>query len=148
MLRYISLLSFLLICLSSKSQNLTIYKSDKSVDETAAMITKIIKAGDLHFIEMVSHDEICMKRGIQMSPTKIILFEDPEVSALLIACQPTAAIDLPLRIIVWEENEDVYVGYMDPRLMTKRFMLASCEEYVGQLARLMIRVTTDAIRQL
>jgi uncharacterized protein (DUF302 family) len=133
---------------SSFTQNLTIFKSEKSVDETASMIVNVIKEGDLIFFETVNHDEIASTRGVSMKATRSILFEDPDLTTTLINCQQTAALDLPLEILVWEENGDVYIGFIDPKFMVKRFMIQGCDEVIIELSRLMVRVTTDAMRQL
>ncbi|MFT6867125.1 MAG: hypothetical protein ACJA08_001964 [Cyclobacteriaceae bacterium] len=142
-------LSFaILIFISSAlpAQNLTIYKSSIGVQETTDKIVSIIKKQELIFFETVSHDEIAKLRGIEISPTRSILFEDPDLSTALISCQQTTALDLPLEILVWEEYGDVYIGFMDPKFMKKRFMIMGCDETIDALTKLMVRVTNDALR--
>lgn len=148
MIRFFAILTLVCAANCLASQNLTIYRSDKSVDETAQKIVEVIQEKGLLLFETVSHDEIAQNRGVQMSPTRSILFEDPDLITTLIKCQPTVALDLPLEILVWEENEDVYVGFIDPKFMIKRFMITGCEETVQELTMLMVRITTDAMRQL
>ncbi|MEP0367270.1 MAG: DUF302 domain-containing protein [Cyclobacteriaceae bacterium] len=139
--------TFLLVCLSSQAQNLTIYKSSLSVQETTDKIVGIIKDKGLMFFETVSHDAIAKERGKEIPPTRSILFEDPDLTTALISCQQTTALELPLEILVWEEYGDVYIGFMDPKFMRKRFMVLGCDETIDALTRLMIRVTNDALKE-
>lgn len=118
------------------------------MDVTTEMIIQVIKDRDLIFFETVSHDEIATARGLSLSPTRSILFEDPDLTTTLIGCQQTAALDLPLEILVWEEHGDVYIGYIDPKFMVKRFMIQDCDATIEELTRLMVRITMDAMRQL
>ena len=79
--------------------------------------------------------------------TNVILFEDPELTSALISCEQTSALDLPLKVMVWEENEDVYIGFIDPAFMRKRFMIQDCPEILQKMTGLMVRVVNEAIRQ-
>ena len=48
---------------------------------------------------------------------------DPTNQQWWVKCRPTTALDMPLKILVWEEYDDVYIGFIDPKFMKKRFML-------------------------
>lgn len=148
MIRFITALIFLFPTFFSLAQNLTIYRSESSVDETAQKIVQVIKDKDLIYFETVSHDQIARERGVNLDPTRSILFEDPDLTTELLLCKQTAAHDLPLEIIVWEENGDVYIGFMDPKVMLKRFMISGCNENLELISKLMVRVTMDALRAL
>jgi uncharacterized protein (DUF302 family) len=137
-----------LLTLGLKAQTLSIYKSDKSVEETTAVIEGIIKKMHLVYFETVPHDKIAAKRGVTISPMREILFEDAGMSTALIECQPTTALDLPLKVLVWEENGDVYLAFVDPRFMKKRFMLTGCEELVDDMGALLSKVVVDSMRAI
>lgn len=131
------------------AQNLSVYRSEAKVDQTVDRLVAVIEENDdLIFFETVSHDKIAKKRGLKLAPTRSILFEDPELTTALINCQQTVALDLPLEILVWEEHGDVYIGFMDPRFMKRRFMISGCDDTIEALSRLMTKVAMDAIRQL
>ncbi len=132
----------------SYSQNLSIYKSKKGVEETSEALVQLIKERGLEYFETVSHDKLAKDRGIDIAPTRVIMFEDSELTSKLITCQQTTALDLPLKILVWEENEDVYIGFIDPSDMEKRFMLNDCHDSVVAMSRLMIRLVTDVMRAM
>ena len=127
-------------------QNLTIFKSSNSVSQTTEKLVSLIKQHELVYFETVVHDEIASKRNLEISPTRVVLFEDPDLITGLIQCNQTTALDLPLKILVWEENEDVYIGFVDPKLMSKRFLLQDCDDLLDDLARLMLKLANNVIR--
>lgn len=128
------------------AQNLSIYKSDANVEVTTKGLEELIKSYDLTYFETVAHESIAKTRGVDISPTKVILFEDPDLTTELITCQQTTALDLPLKMLVWEENGDVYIGFFDPKDMQKRYMLNGCGDTIEKMTRLMIRLVNDLLR--
>ena len=129
-----------------KGQNMTIYKSKVSVSETTAKIESIIKKKGLIYFETVSHGDIAKDRDIDLEATNVILFEDPVLSSELIVCERTVALDLPLKIMIWEEHGDVYIGYIDPQLMRRRFLINGCNESLNQMTSLMLRIINESLR--
>jgi len=134
--------------LSVWSQTLSVYKSEMDVLGTTNKIEEVIKSYELIFFETVAHDLIAAERGVELGLTREILFEDPDLTTSLIKCQATTALDLPLKILVWEENEDVYVGFIDPKFMKKRFMLSGCEDTVDDMGKLLVKVVVDSMRAI
>ncbi|MEO9871275.1 DUF302 domain-containing protein [Ekhidna sp.] len=139
---------FILITYSNLSaQNLTIYRSSRTVDETVERLVEIIKQKKLAYFETVEHDKVAKEYGVEIPPTRMILFEDPNLMIELVSCRQTTALDLPMKILVWEENEDVYIGFFDPKIMKKRFLLQECEDIITSMSRLKIRVVNEALRE-
>lgn len=128
------------------AQNLTIFKSEASVEVTADQLESVMDSLGLAIFDKVVHDEIVRARGVQIAPTQSLLFEDPDLTAQIIQCQQTTALDLPMEILVWEENGDVYIGFIDPKFMKKRFLIMGCDETLEAMSRLMIRIVNDALR--
>lgn len=140
---------FALVILASlcvSAQNMTIYRSPKSVDATVERLVQIIKNKKLAYFETVAHDEVAKEYGVEIPPTRMILFEDPNLMIELVSCRQTTALDLPMKILVWEENEDVYIGFFDPKVMKKRFMLQECDDIISSMSRLKIRVVNEALK--
>ncbi len=128
------------------SQNLTIYRSSMSVEDTESKLVELIGESGLVYFETVIHDEIAQERDLDIPPTRVVIFEDPDLVTRLIKCNQTTALEMPLKMLIWEENEDVYVGFVDPKLMSKRFLLEGCDDVLDDLARLMVRLASNVIR--
>ncbi|WP_425391235.1 DUF302 domain-containing protein [Ekhidna sp.] len=132
--------------LSLSAQNLTTYRSPKSVDETVEKLVEIIKQKKLAYFETVEHDKVAEEYGVEIPPTRMILFEDPNLMIELISCRQTTALDLPMKILVWEEHGDVYIGFFDPKVMKKRFLLNECDDIITSMSRLKVRVVNEALK--
>lgn len=145
---YLIALSALLFGTALDAQTLSIYKSEKDVAKTTEIVEKVIKDKGLVYFETVDHESIANDRGVDISPMREVLFEDGDLTTSLIKCQPTTALDLPLKILIWEEHGDVYLAYIDPQFMKKRFMLQGCEEIIDDMGKLLSRLTVDATRAI
>ena len=131
-----------------EAQNLTTYRSNKTVEETVDRIVEIIKLKKLVFFETVNHDKVAEEYGVEIPPTRMILFEDPNLMIELISCRQTTALDLPMKILVWAEEGDVYIGFFDPKIMKKRFMLHECVDIITSMSRLKVRIVNEAIKEV
>ncbi|MFY0686823.1 MAG: DUF302 domain-containing protein [Cyclobacteriaceae bacterium] len=128
------------------AQNLTVYRSKVSVQTTTDKLVEIIEKKNLIFFETVSHHAIASERGMDIDSTNVVLFEDPVLTSQLIGCSQTAALDLPMKIMVFEEHGDIYIGYVDPQLMRRRFLINGCHETLNQMTSLMVRVVNETLR--
>ncbi len=137
---------FLLMVFAAESQNLTIFKSNLSVKETTTKLENIILDKGLKFFETVHHHEIAIQKGHEIDSTNVILFEDPDLTSDLILCEQTSALDLPLKLMIWEENGDVYIGYIDPQLMRKRFMIQDCSDTLTKMTAMVVRIVNESLR--
>lgn len=146
-MRFLIAVLLSLIYYHSHAQNLTIYKSPHDVDATVDKLIAIIKQKKLVYFETVAHDKVASEYGYQIPPTRMILFEDPNLMIELVSCRQTTALDLPMKILVWEENEDVYIGFFDPKVMKQRFLLHECDDIISSMSRLKIRVVNEALKE-
>lgn len=145
-MKYLLFVFFSLLVMAGISQQMTVYKSKYSVDETVDRIVEAINQKKLVHFETVNHDKVAEEYGVKIPPTRIILFEDPNLMIELVSCRQTTALDLPMKILVWEENEDIYIGFFDPKVMKKRFMLQQCDDIISSMSRLKVRIVNEVIR--
>ena len=136
-----------IVFFQTSAQNLTIYKSSRTVEETVDKIIDVIKQKKLVYFETVEHDKVAAEYGYEIPPTRMILFEDPNLMIELVSCRQTTALDLPMKILVWEENDDVYIGFFDPKVMKKRFLLHECDDIISSMSRLKVRVVNEALKE-
>jgi len=146
-MRSTAYLILLLATFYSTAQNLTIFKSNLGVRQTTNKLEQLIINKGLKFFETVHHHEVALEKGHQIDSTNVILFEDPDLTSDLINCEQTSALDLPLKLMVWEENGDVYIGFIDPQLMKKRFMIQDCGETLSKMTDIVVRIVNEAIRK-
>lgn len=141
-------LLFLIVQFGLRSQNLTVFRAEASLQETVATIENIVEELELIRFETVVHETIAENVGVNIDSTEVIFFEDPKLTTSLILCEQTTALELPLKIMVWKEDEDTYIGYMDPLMMKRRFLITDCDDTLAQMTKLMVRIVNDTLRKL
>jgi uncharacterized protein (DUF302 family) len=108
-------------------------QSSHSVDETVAKIQQILQAKGLVLFALVDHSGEAAKAGLQMPPTKLLIFGSPKAGTPLMLASPGIAIDLPLKILVAQDAEGkVWLSYNDPAYLIDRHHLAA--EFLAVLA--------------
>ena len=76
----------------------------QSVDGTVAKLEQILQAKGVKLFTMIDHSGEAEKAGLQMRPTKLLIFGNPKAGTPLMIASPSIAIDLPLKILVWEDG--------------------------------------------
>jgi uncharacterized protein (DUF302 family) len=95
--------------------------SNHSVSETVARLKGILQAKAVTVFALVDHSGEAEKVGLKMPPTKLIIFGSPKAGTPLMQAAPSTAIDLPLKILVWEDSQGkVWVSYNNPAYLQKR----------------------------
>jgi uncharacterized protein (DUF302 family) len=95
--------------------------SNHSVNETVEKLKGILQSKGLTLFAMVDHSGEAAKVGMKMRPTKLLIFGSPKAGTPLMLAAPRSAIDLPLKILVWEEAEGkVWVSYNSPAYLQQR----------------------------
>ena len=86
--------------------------SHHSVDLTVEKLKGILQAKGVMLFALVDHSGEAAKVGMKMRPTKLLIFGNPKAGTPLMLAAPSIAIDLPLKILVWEDAEGkVWVSY-------------------------------------
>jgi len=104
-----------------KDSGLIDIQSNHSVDETVEKLKGILQAKGITLFALVDHSGEAAKAGMKMPPTKLLIFGNPKGGTPLMLAAPSTAIDLPLKILVWEDaNGKVWVTYNSPAYLEER----------------------------
>jgi uncharacterized protein (DUF302 family) len=95
--------------------------SNHSVDETVAKLKGILQAKGVALFALVDHSGEAEKMGMKMPNTKLLIFGNPKAGTPLMLAAPSAAIDLPLKILVAEDAQGkVWISYNSPAWLQQR----------------------------
>ncbi|GJM31977.1 MAG: hypothetical protein DHS20C18_09780 [Saprospiraceae bacterium] len=96
--------------------------SDTSVDVTYQRIKDAIATRNFNIIAEVNHGQNAQNIGVDLRPTRLIIFGNPEGGTPLMQSNQRAGIDLPLKILVWEaEDGEVKISYFGAGTITDRY---------------------------
>ncbi len=86
--------------------------SNHSVDQTVEKLKSILQSKGINLFALVDHSGEAEKVGMKMRPTKLLIFGSPKAGTPLMLAAPSVAIDLPLKILVWQDGQGkVWLSY-------------------------------------
>jgi uncharacterized protein (DUF302 family) len=95
--------------------------SNHSVDATVDQLKNILRSKGVTLFALVDHSGEAAKVGLKMLPTKLLIFGSPKAGTPLMLAAPRSAIDLPLKILVWEDSQGkVWISYNSPEYLKDR----------------------------
>ena len=86
-------------------------RSPHSVAETVAKLKTALIARGVTLFAIIDHAAEAEKAGLIMPPTQVVLFGSPSAGTPLMLAAPALALDLPLRILVAEENGETWLSW-------------------------------------
>jgi uncharacterized protein (DUF302 family)/uncharacterized membrane protein YidH (DUF202 family) len=96
-------------------------RSNHSVEQTVQKLEAILQAKGVKLFALVDHSGEAERAGLQMRPTKLLIFGNPKGGTPLMVAAPTTAIDLPLKVLIWQDSDDaVWVSYNSPAYLQSR----------------------------
>jgi uncharacterized protein (DUF302 family) len=98
--------------------------SKHSVDQTVDRLKDMLKAKGVTLFALIDHSGEAAKAGLKMRPTRLLIFGSPKAGTPLMLAAPHSALDLPLKILVWEDDEGkVWLSYNSPEYLKERYDL-------------------------
>ena len=77
--------------------------STQSVDKTVAALEQLLAEKGIQLFALIDHSGEAAKAGFTMPPTKLLIFGTPKAGTPVMLAAPSAAIDLPLKILIWQD---------------------------------------------
>lgn len=119
--------------MASSNNGIVSPRANHPVDETVEKLKTILQAKGVTLFALVDHSGEAEKVGMKMPPTKLLIFGNPAAGTPLMLAAPSIAIDLPLKILVWEDAQGaVWVSYNSPEYLRERHSLP--EELLKNIA--------------
>ena len=105
----------------TKSNGIVNELSNHSIDDTVERLKAMLQASGAVPFGLVDHSGEAEKVGLEMKPTKLLIFGNPKAGTPLMVASPSTAIDLPLKMLVWEDAaSQVWISYNSPEYLQKR----------------------------
>jgi uncharacterized protein (DUF302 family) len=95
--------------------------SKHSVDDTLGKLQNILEAKGIAVFALIDHSGEAAKVGMKMGSTKLLIFGNPKGGTPLMLAAPSIAIDLPLKILIWQDDQEkVWVSYNTTEYLAER----------------------------
>ncbi|HTC72731.1 MAG TPA: DUF302 domain-containing protein [Solirubrobacteraceae bacterium] len=127
--------------MSDRAAELTTKTSPRSVAGTVARLESLAEAKGLQVFAVIDHSGEAEKAGLELRDTKVVIFGSPQAGTPVMQAAPLAALDLPLKVLVWSDGGQTKVTYTAPTALAGRYGLS--EQLSARLAG--IDGLTDAL---
>jgi len=94
-----------------------------SVAESTARLTAIVAAQGMKLFAVIDHSGEADAVGLDLRDTKLVIFGSPETGTPVMEAAPLAALDLPLKILVWLDQGQTKLSYTAPAELAARYRL-------------------------
>jgi len=125
-------------------QGLVVIDSANTMAETEKRLTAAIDAAGLKIAARIDHEANAKSVGLDLAPTVLFIFGNPKAGTGLIEKERTVAIDLPLKILLWDDKGKVKIAYNDPAYIARRHGIDASLPVLGQIAAALQRFATAA----
>jgi uncharacterized protein (DUF302 family) len=115
--------------------------SPRSVAATVSRLTGILSAKGMHVFAVIDQSEQAQAAGLWLRETTLVIFGNPAAGTPVMDAAPLAALDLPLKILIWADGSQTNVTYYAPAAIAARYGLSA--ELAANLAG--IDPLTDAL---
>jgi len=115
--------------------------SPHSVADTVSKLTGMISAKGIRLFAVIDQSAEARQAGLTLRQTTLVIFGSPAAGTPVMAAAPLAALDLPLKVLVWDDDGQTKVSYYSPDALAARHHLGV--GLAGNLAA--VNVLTDAL---
>jgi uncharacterized protein (DUF302 family) len=122
---------------------LTIKVASGTVDEVVSRLTDLVVARGMTLFAVIDHSGAAQDHGLELRDTKVVIFGSPVGGTPVMQAVPVAALDLPLKVLVWDDAGQTRLAYTSPTTLAARYGLPA--DLAAPLAG--IGPLTDALAQ-
>jgi len=97
--------------------------SPRSVGDTVARLTGLLAAKGVQVFAMIDQRAAARTAGLDLRETVLVIFGNPAAGTPVMAAAPLAALDLPLKVLIWDDQGQAKVTYYAPAALAARHHL-------------------------
>ncbi len=140
-----------LVALSSFSllaeESMIRMESPHSVKETADKFVAVVKEKGFNVFARINHQGNAEKVEMNLKPTELIVFGNPKAGTPLILCAQEVAIDLPQKVLVYEDlSGKTWLVYNNPYYLKQRHNMVGCDEMLKKVATALENLASAAVK--
>jgi uncharacterized protein (DUF302 family) len=118
--------------------------SKRSVAETIERLLADLERRSITVFAAIDHAAAARGVGLDLPPETVIVFGNPQAGTPLMQADPTVGIDLPLRILIWDDNGTTMLGCQDPMRLGDDYNLGDAAMRLRQMRALLTELMSTA----
>ena len=123
---------------------LVVIDSANTMAETEKRLIAALDASGLKIAARIDHEANAKSVGLDLAPTVLFIFGNPKAGTVLIEQQRTVGIDLPFKILMWDDIGKIKVAYNNPAYIARRHGLDTSLPVLTQITSTLRRLAETA----
>jgi len=99
--------------------------SPRSVADTVARLEELLSAKNVKLFSVIDQRAAAREAGLDLRDTMLVIFGNPAAGTPVMDAAPLAALDLPLKVLIWDDAGDTKVSYYAPATLAARHHLSA-----------------------
>ena len=99
--------------------------SPRSVNDTVIRLSELVKAKGLRLFAVIDQRTEALQVGLELRETTLVMFGSPSAGTPVMVASPLAALDLPMKALVWADGQQTKVSYLAPSALVARYELSA-----------------------
>ena len=128
----------------AESERWIIKSSALPVADTAALLETVIEASPAELIAKIDHAAAARQNGLEMGDSVLFVFGNPAIGTPLMREEPAIGLELPAKILVYDNGGHTLVGYVDPRQLALEYGIDPEHDSIAKLAGALDKFTDQA----
>ena len=145
LLFFISLFISMNFSAQSEDSQFFTAKSEYDFKQTVGRLKKNFKANNIAIFAEIDHAKAAKKAGENLLPATVLVVGNPKVGTRLMQENPKTAIELPLKVLVYEENGVVWVRYKFVSLLVSEYKLEKTEQVTHKIDTAMGKIIAQSV---
>jgi uncharacterized protein (DUF302 family) len=104
--------------------NIVTKTSPVSVTDTVSRLTQALASKGMKLFAVIDQREEARRVGLDLRETTLVMFGSPTAGTPVMVASPLAALDLPLKVLVWADGAETRVSYEAPSALAARYRLS------------------------
>lgn len=147
MRKVVVFLILFLVFTNSFSQEIITKKSNYSPFETTQRLKDAIQKKGLKVFMEIDHQAAAKKVNMDLNYEKVIMFGNPKLGTLLMKKNPLIGLDLPLKILIWQnKNKETFVSYLSPEALKDRYKITGVNLIFNKMKNVLAYITDYATK--
>lgn len=118
--------------------------SKNTVKETADKLVSIIEKAPPKLFARIEHHRGAEKAGLELGEATLIIFGAPPIGTPIMQQNIKAGLDLPVRVLIWDEAGETKIGYLDPQALKARYGIEGADDSFEKMAGAVGKFTDGA----
>jgi len=120
-------------------------ESPADVAATVRSVTAQLARRGITLFATIDHAAGARDAGLTMPDETVLIFGNPTAGTPLMQKDPRVGIELPLRLLIWDDGGTTRIGYTDPAALTQRYALDDVAENLNRMRGLLATIVAEAV---